>query len=421
MKKIYLLLAILMFSLLSATDTTAAVDNKNEGKRLCQLGLYDEALPYLEKAVKQSRKSGALWYLAIVRQHLYDFDGALEAAETYRTVLSSDDWLERADSLIAELNICRRAFDHTQDVVIIDSMLVARDDFFQYYHLGAESGRIQQGEEGLYYENQAADHRIFSDGEQLLETHKFQNKWEELQPLKGIGTEDFSIKYPFMRSDGETIYFACDSTPGMGGWDIYRTSYNSEEGEYYQPERLGMPFNSPYNDYMMAIDETHQVGWWATDRNAPADQVMIYLFIYEDDPNYLEDPTVSRARIDCIAETWREPGGYASLIAQLNEAPQAPVVEAPKLHIVINDDKVYSSIEEFRNPTALAAYQRSESLKEQISELEKTVADARQQYPKANAQQKQLLQSKLLKAEDSLISLYQQQREAVMQYRRLEQ
>lgn len=421
MKKIFLLITILCITLLSALPSRAALDNKAEGKRLCQLGQYEEALPFLEKAVKQNRKSGALWYMAIVKQHLYDFDGALEAAETYRTVLNSEEWLERADSLIEVLNICRRAFDHTQDVVIVDSMLVSASNFFSYYQLGAESGRVLKDDEGTFYENQAGDYRIYSDGEQLLETHKFNDQWEERQPMKGIGTEDFSISYPFMRSDGTTVFFASDSIPGMGGLDIYRTSYNNEEGEYYQPERLGMPFNSPYNDYMLAIDETHQVGWWATDRNAPEGKVMIYLFLYEDDPAYLDEPTPSRARVDNIAETWREKGGYASMLEEMRKAPQQPVEEAPKVHIVINDEKVYDSVDQFRSPKALAAYQRSVELSEKIQQLEQTLAETRVEYSRSNKQQKQNLEARLLKAEETLLTLYQQQREAVMQYRRLEQ
>lgn len=420
-KYTFLLLAILLNSLFFAPEISAAVDFKAEGKRLCQLGQYEEAVPWLEKAIKQNRKSGALWYMAICQQHLYHFDEALEAAETYRTVLNSEEWLERADSLIEVLNICRRAYDHTQDIVVIDSMLVSASDFFTYYHLGAESGRIQKGEDGLYYENQAADYRIYSDGQQLLASHKFQQQWEEPQPLPGIGTEDYTIEYPFMRSDGATVFFACDSIPGMGGYDIYRTSYNSEEGAYYQPERLGMPFNSPYNDYMLAIDETHQVGWWATDRNAPEGKVTIYLFLYEDNPAYLDEPTPSRARLDCIAETWREEQGYAALIEELMQAPQTLVEDAPKLHIVINDSKVYDSLDQFRSPKALEAYTHSEKLREQIESLEQALATSRKEYSRSNAQQKKQLTEKILKAEETLLSLYKQQREAVLRYRRLEQ
>jgi hypothetical protein len=206
----------------------------------------------------------------------------------------------------------------------------------------------------------------------------------------------------------------------MGGFDIYRTTFNAEVNAYYDPERLGMPFNSPYDDYMMAIDETHQVGWWATNRNAPADSVTIYLFLLDEDPVYLDEPTPSRARIDNIAETWREEGGYASLIAELKEAPQE-IVEDTRLHIVINDDKVYTSEDQFRNSDALKAYQRSVAVEQMIAEKETDLASLRSEYAKASAAGKKALGPRIERAEQSLFTLYAQLNEAVLRYRRLEQ
>ncbi len=358
--------------------------------------------------------------MAIVKQHLYDFDGAIEALESYMPALSSDEWLNRADSLMTVLQICQRAYDHCQDVVIIDSLRASREDFFTYYRLGAESGRIQSDEGEPYFENLAADYQIFSTGCGLEDRHRFQGEWDERQPVNGIGSEQFSIINPFLRTDGETLYFASDSIPGMGGFDIYRTTYNPDVNAYYDPERLGMPFNSPYDDYMMSIDETHQVGWWATNRNAPADSVTIYLFLLDDDPLYLDDPTPSRARIDNIAETWREKGGYASLIAELKEAPQE-IVEDTRLHIVINDDKIYTSEDQFRNSDALKAYQKSVDVELLIAEKETDLASLRSEYAKASAANKKTLEPRIKRAEDSLFDLYAQLNEAVLRYRRLEQ
>ena len=420
MKKNIIFAILFLFSCGLMQVQSAPVDNKAEGKRLCQLGRYSEAKPFLEKAIKQNPRSGALWYMAIVRQHLYDFDGAVEALESYLPSLNSAEWLNRADSLMTILQICQRAYDHCQDVVIIDSLRASKDDFFTYYRLGAESGRIQSDEGEPYFENLAADYQIFSTGSGLEERHRFQGQWDERHPIEGIGSQRFAIINPFLRSDGETLFFACDSIPGMGGFDIYRTTYNPEMNAYYDPERLGMPFNSPYDDYMMAIDETHGVGWWATNRNAPADSVTIYLFLLDDDPVYLDEPTPSRARIDNIAETWREAGGYASLIAELQEAPQE-IVEDTRLHIVINDDKVYSAEEQFRNSDALKAYQQSVALEDKIQEQEASLATMRSDYAKASNATKKALGQKIVQAEESLFSLYRQKREAVLRYRRLEQ
>jgi hypothetical protein len=334
--------------------------------------------------------------------------------------LSSAEWLNRADSLMTVLQIGQRAFDHCQDVVIIDSLLASKDDFFTYYRLGAESGRIQSEQGEPYFESLAADYQLFSTGSGLEDRHRFQGQWDERHSVNGIGSNRFRIIDPFLRTDGETLYFACDSTPGMGGFDIYRTTFNPDMNAYYEPERLGMPFNSPYDDYMMAIDETHQVGWWATNRNASADSVTIYLFLLDDDPVYLDEPTASRARIDNIAETWREEGGYASLIAELMEAPQE-VVEEKKLHIIINDDKIYTSEEQFRNSDARRAYQRSVAVEHEIAEQEAALVALRSEYARASAASRKALAPKIERAEESLFALYGRLREAVLRYRRLEQ
>lgn len=389
------------------------------GQSYCMLGQYAEALPYLEQAVKQNRKSGALWYLTITRQHLYDFDGAIEALETYTSVLNSDAWLERADSLMAECQIGQRAMAHTEDVVIIDSMLVARDQFFTHYRLGAESGRICMGDEGLYFENQEADHQLYCMDGGIAERHRFQNEWDDLHHLSGIGSQTFSILDPFLRTDGETLYFACDSTPGMGGLDIYRTTFDPEDGSFYQAERLGMPFNSPFDDYMMAIDETYKVGWWATERRAVADSVMIYLFMLDEDPTYLDEPSVSRARIDCIAETWRDEAGYAGLVNELMNAPQEVVVQAT-LHIIITDGVVYGSEDQFRSAKARSEYRQACKVEQQIHDLESTLAAQRQRYAAAEAKARASLAQQIAGAEDRLLDLYQQHRSLVMDYRRHE-
>ena len=421
MKNIRLILSIfLLFAAIPLVQAAPFVDNKAEGKRLCQLGRYSEAKPFLEKAIRQNPRSGAQWYMAIVKQHLYDFDGAVEALEAYLPALSSAEWLNRADSLMTVLQIGQRAYDHCQDVVIIDSLMASKDDFFTYYRLGAESGRIQSEQGEPYFESLAADYQLFSTGSGLEDRHQFQGQWDERHPVNGIGSNRFRIIDPFLRTDGETLYFACDSTPGMGGFDIYRTTFTPDMNAYYEPERLGMPFNSPYDDYMMAIDETHQVGWWATNRNAPADSVTIYIFLLDDDPVFLDEPTASRARIDNIADTWREEGGYASLIAELMEAPQE-VVEEKKLHIVINDDKIYTSEEQFRNSDARRAYLRSVAVEHEIAEQEADLAALRSDYARASAANKKALAPKIERAEESLFALYGQLREAVLRYRRLEQ
>lgn len=394
--------------------------NKWMGQSLCLTGNYVESLPYLEFAVRQNKKSGAQWYLAITLQHLYDFEGALEAVDAYRPVLNSPFWIARADSLESEIRQGQRAMEHVQDVVVVDSLLVPRSSFFSYYRLGAESGRILNGKDGLFFENQAGDYRIYSIDDELYQCHMVQGEWEELDPMPGLGSCDYQLIDPFMRSDGETIYFASDSLPGMGGLDIFKTKYNAEEGRYYQPERLGMPFNSPFDDYMLAIDETHQVGWWATERKQDPENVIIYLFLLDDDPQYLDEATVSRARIDNIAETRRDGIDYVALIASIMNAEQHTVIESVA-NIIINDSKRYSQKDQFASSAALSAYENSCDLKEQLDEISVQLDALRKEFSGQKNSNRSHLRSQILSLEERQLELTRQYQNQVKFYRQQEQ
>jgi len=410
--------------------------NKLFGQALCMTGAYEEAVPYLEFAAGKSR-SAAWWYLALSRQHLYDFEGAIAALEKYRPTVKKDaEWQARIDSVMSECQIGLKGIGHVQNVVIIDSIIVARDLFFSHYMLGAESGRmldarkcgepfatLADSTETAIFENQAADYRLMSvanDGRySLYEFHLFNGVWSEPQRIASIDVGGRCLCFPFLRSDSETLFFACDSTPGFGGLDIYKTHYSTDTESYYAPERLGMPFNSPFDDYMMAIDETHQVGWWATNRNTPADKVCIYLFMADETPAYLDGRQPERARVASIADTWRRQKGYEALVEEIFSAPQF-VVEKEEIRIPISDTKVYTSADQFRSPKAREAYEQSLNIEADLLAVQGDLDSMRQDYHSANSKHREALRQSILKAEKREEELIGQLRETQKKYRNLE-
>lgn len=410
--------------------------NKFYGQCLCMTGEYAESIKYLEKGAKGG-KTGAWWYLGISKQHLYDFEGAIESLEKYKSSLSKNStWIPRTDSIIAECELGLRAVNHVQDVVIIDSLMVPKQNFFSYYKLGHESGHIMSpqdcGEEiaqmsdsaAAVFESLAEDYRLMAIKNEEDNTYNlysssfFEGKWNEPEIIESIGGENCRVAYPFLRSDGETLYFACDSTPGMGGFDIYKTRFNTETDSYYAPGRLGMPFNSPYDDYMLAIDETHQVGWWATERGAKQGFVCIYVFIFEEEPEYLEGENVSRARIDRIADTWKEEN-YNDLLAGIrNGSENAPSENA--LFIPIRENLVYSSIEDFTVEKARFSYEIYLRTKENLDIAKEDLQTLRKDYTEANSSTRGLLKPQILQKERQILSLQEQLQSLKKEYRSLE-
>ncbi|MBQ7238759.1 MAG: hypothetical protein IJS20_08210 [Bacteroidales bacterium] len=410
--------------------------NKLFGQSLCMTGAYSEAVPYLEFASQKAQK-GAWWYLGICRQHLYDFDNAIQTLEKYRASLPKNStWLDRTDSIIAECQVGLKGVSHVQDVVIIDSLIVPKSLFFTHYLLGAESGRLLNAAncgakfssrvdsaETIVFENQAADYRLLVSRRDslygLYESYLFADEWEEPRRISSINVGQRHLCYPFLRSDSETLYFACDSTPGFGGLDIYKTHYSTDTESYYTPERLGMPFNSPYDDYMMAIDETHQVGWWATNRNTPADQVCIYLFRLEDTPRYLEGRNPDRARVASIADSWRNKGGYESLVEEIRNAPQF-LVEQEVVRIPISDGVVYTSVDQFRSSQARSYYEQSLQVEESLLTVQGELDSMRQEYHSAKAKRRKELQPIIVQAEQKELQLISQLKSIQKKYRTLE-
>lgn len=409
--------------------------NKFYGQCLCMTGQYQESIKYLEVGAKGG-KTGAYWYLGISKQHLYDFEGAIEALEKYRKTCSpTSGWIQRTDSIISECELGLRAVNHVQDVVIVDSLMVPKKNFFAYYKLGQESGHILSPADcgggvaalsdstAAIFENLAEDYRLMAfrnvedNTYNLYSQTLFEGEWHSPEKIESIGGE-CRVAYPFLRTDGETLYFACDSTPGIGGYDIYVSHFNPDTDSYYTPSRLGMPFNSPFNDYMMAIDETNQVGWWATDRGATPGFVQIYVFILEDEAEYLDGMNVSRARIDRIADTWKA-DNYNNLLQEIRNGAVKQVQE-DLLFIPIREGKFYTSIDDFTSTKARVAYENYLKAEENITTVREDLKSLRETYASASADSRRQLKTQILQKENLLLSLLEQVKTLEKEYRNLE-
>ena len=102
----------------------------------------------------------------------------------------------------------------------------------------------------------------------------------------------------------------------MGGYDIFVTRYDSDDNTYLRPDNIGMPFNSPYNDYMYALDDLNNLGWFASDRYQPEGKVCVYVFVPNSTKQVYDyetaDPQaiIDAATLKEIKKTWSDPIKY---------------------------------------------------------------------------------------------------------------
>lgn len=72
--------------------------------------------------------------------------------------------------------------------------------------------------------------------------------WGIPENLSVLNSE-FDEEYPFMTDDGKTIYYASEGFNSMGGFDIFKTSWDEESKSWTEPKNLGYPVNTPNDDW----------------------------------------------------------------------------------------------------------------------------------------------------------------------------
>ena len=316
-----------------------------------------------------------------------------------------------------------RMTEKTQRILFVDSVVIPKQQFLDSYFLSPEVGQVaryqdifqtQQQPDAYVHVNELKTRCYLSLAPtdttmQLYMSENLDNRWSRPQLLKGINDDNQfrRINYPFMMGDGQTFYFAAEGGDGLGGFDIYVTRYDAEDNQFLHPVNIGMPFNSEANDYLYIIDEYSNLGWFATDRNQPADSVCVYLFLppasrqtYSTEGLDIEE-IAPYARIDRIADTWTDETARQQALARLQDVTrrqhQKPVDH--EFTFVINDELTYTKLADFRDPGSKRLFQELQSLHQRHQRLQEALDKARDYYAQAAKGERNELRSEILTSE----------------------
>lgn len=403
-----------------------------------ETGDYETAEKHLAIAVKRKvqesfRYMGDLYFLT------YRFEEAIEMYEEYMDVLAKKK--KDVTPFEEKLDLAKKAqrmLDRVESVQIIDSMVVNKDEILNAYYLSAESGFLyayneffeandttfstvfmNQKEQNVYYArpNEEGNYALYTQS-------KLMDNWgdEKLLP-QIINRPGSNNNFPFVLSDGATIYYASNSNESLGGYDIFVTRYNPNTETYLAPEQLGMPFNSLYNDYMLVIDENKGLGWFVSDRFQPEGKACIYLFIPDEARTRMESDSIeekrARALITAIRDTWKETD-YSELVNLATTVSAGPAGPQKDFEFVLNDNTVYYTLNEIKNPEAKSYYEKVISVKQQIKELEERLSTSRSAYTKASPSERTRMIAQITQDEQLLEELLNQPYELEKKARNIE-
>ena len=406
------------FSKLIKRSPNSAEYNYYYGASLYETGELNQAVPYLEKSAKRNY-IGAFRYLGKAYADLYRYDEAVENYETHiEWLIEKDRDTEQAEAELSELRKKARMFKSVEKVAVIDSFVVSKSRFLDAYKISTTSGKLQLTPDGngSVYENEMGNKRILSEMKdsvmQLFTQIKLLDGWQEKEPIESLN-ENGNVNYPFLMGDGVTLYYASDGEGTLGGYDIFVTRYDSEDNTYLRPSNIGMPFNSSANDYMYAIDEFHNLGWFVTDRNQPADTVCVYVFVpNESKVNYNYEATDPQVIMDVatlrnIRTTWTDMDLVRNARQRLATLKYAESKEEKKndFHFIIDDSATYTTWSNFRSKEAMEAYRQLLQKEKDLAHFKKTLQQKRVEYQNGNKENKKKLEPSILDLEKRILQL----------------
>ena len=403
------------------------------GASLYETGELEKSLPHLEKSAKRNY-IGAFRYLGKAYADLYRFDEAVENYETHIEWLDEKNRdTEQAEAELSELLKKTRMFKSVEKVAVIDSFVVSKNKFLDAYKISSTSGKIQwnDGRNGTVYENEMGNKRLLSEEKdslmQLYTQEKLLDGWGEKIAVESLN-DSCNVNFPFLMGDGTTLYYASDGEGTLGGYDIFVTRYDSEDNTYLRPSNIGMPFNSTANDYLYAVDEFNNLGWFVTDRNQPTDTVCVYVFVPNESKetyNYeATDPQVimDAATLRSIQTTWTDEEQVRDARQRLAALKYGKEKEVKKtdFQFIVDDSATYTVWEDFRSKEAQNMYRQLVQKEKDLNQLQTNLAQKREQFATENGLGRKKLEPSILDLEKRIPQLVEEVEKLAIEVRRLE-
>lgn len=107
-------------------------------------------------------------------------------------------------------------------------------------------------------------------------------KWSEAYKLPPQINTSYNEDFPFLSTDGVTLYFSSEGHNSMGGYDLFKSTWNPEENTWTEAENLGYPINSTDNDRSISLTPDNRAGYISAFRNGGYGDLDIYRIRFND-------------------------------------------------------------------------------------------------------------------------------------------
>ena len=259
----------------------------------------EPAIGHLKFATGSPSVPPLAWYWLGRAYHLnYRFR---EAQAAYQRFLGTGDrkaiteW--PVDALEKQCRNGEKLLSNLKEISVRNKVEVDDTEFFRFYDLSDIGGRIvvlpdelktnldkKKKERSLVYLPARGGPIYFSsygkDGSTGRDIYRTELLTDGTfaSPIKLAGyiNTDQDEDFAFMHPDGKTFYFSSKGHNSMGGYDVFRASYDAGLDAFGRPENMDFAVNTPDDDVFYLVDPEQKEACFASGRDSRQGKLHVY-------------------------------------------------------------------------------------------------------------------------------------------------
>ena len=126
--------------------------------------------------------------------------------------------------------------------------------------------------EYIYYSKKSYNNKLDIVVKQKLNS----NKWSKAKKLSEVINTRYDDAFPFLNSDGKTLYFSSKGHNSIGGYDIFKSTFDSVRNCWTKPVNMNFPINTPYDDVLYVLDENENYATFASNRMSDNSKISVF-------------------------------------------------------------------------------------------------------------------------------------------------
>lgn len=259
----------------------------------------EKSIVYLVNAAKSPETEKEVFYFLGKAYHLnYQFDEAIANYNQYKSK-AGDKAILKLD-VNRQIEMCKNGKDLLKSVTeisVIQKNQFPQNDYFRAYNFGNTGIRVIVKPEDLkspidkkrneasviaihpmnpfiYFSSYGTEDKGHKDIYRVAKSDNL--RWEKAQHMGDVVNSKYDDEFPFIGSDGKTLFFSSKGHNSMGGFDIFKCTYDSSRQIFTEPVNLDFAINTPDDDLLFITDSKIDYAYFASRRSTDANNISVF-------------------------------------------------------------------------------------------------------------------------------------------------